>query len=65
MRRRSLLVIGLASYALGIIVIAPASLIDAGVQRAGDGRLRLVDVQGTLWSGSAQIELRDAQGRAG
>lgn len=65
MRRRSLLAIGVAIYALGVIAIAPASLVDYGLQRAGDGKLRLVDAQGTLWSGSGRIELRDAQGRAG
>jgi general secretion pathway protein N len=65
MKRRSLVAIGLAIYTLGVISFAPASLVDAGLQRISQGRLHLVEVQGTLWSGSGQIELRDAQGRAG
>jgi len=65
MKRRSLVAIGLAIYALGVIAIAPATLIDAGLQRISHGKLRLVEVQGTLWSGSGQIEIRDSGGRAG
>lgn len=65
MKRRSLLAIGLAIYALGVIALAPASLVDVGLQRISQGRLHLVEVQGTLWLGSGRIELRDAQGRTG
>lgn len=65
MKRRSLVAIGLAIYTLGVISFAPARLVDAGLQRISQNRLHLVEVQGTLWSGSGQIELRDAQGRAG
>lgn len=65
MKRRSLVAIGLAAYALGMIGLAPASLVGAGLQRVSQGRLHLVAAQGTLWSGSGQVELRDAQGRSG
>jgi general secretion pathway protein N len=65
MKRRSLLAIGLAIYVLGLVSGAPATLIDAGLQRISHGKLRLVEAQGTLWSGSAQIEIRDPGGRAG
>lgn len=52
-------------YALGVIALAPATLMDAGLQRISDGKLHLVETQGTLWSGSGQVELRDATGRTG
>jgi general secretion pathway protein N len=65
MRRWSLLAIGLGAYALALIATAPATLVDAGLQRASHGRLRLAEAQGTLWSGSGQIEIRDAGGRTG
>jgi len=60
-----LLAIGLGCYALALVVTAPATLADAGLQRATGGRLRLAEVRGTLWSGSGQVELRDAAGRIG
>jgi general secretion pathway protein N len=65
MRRWSLLAIGLGAYALALIATAPATLVDAGLQRASHGRLRLAEAQGTLWSGSGRIEIRDAGGRTG
>ena len=63
--RWSLLAIGLGAYALALIATAPATLADAGLQGASDGRLRLAEAQGTLWSGTGQIEVRDAGGRSG
>lgn len=45
--------------------MAPATLVDFGLQRVSQGRLRLAELQGTLWSGSGYIEIRDAGGRAG
>ncbi len=57
--------IALGAYALGLIVMAPATLIDARLQRASEGRLRLAEAQGTLWSGSGQLEIRDAGRRNG
>ena len=65
MKRWSGLAIGLGAYALALIATAPATLVDAGLQRASHGRLRLAQAQGTLWSGSGQIEIRDAGGRTG
>ena len=65
MNPRAMAAIGLAAYLLGIIAIAPASLIDAGLQVWADGRLRLVDARGTLWSGSGRIEFRDPAGNRG
>ncbi len=63
--RWMLLGFGIGAYAIGLMATAPATLVDAGLQRASDGRLRLADAQGTLWSGAGQIEMRDAGGRTG
>jgi general secretion pathway protein N len=54
-----------AAWIAPLIVLAPATLIDARLERASDGRLRLAGAEGTLWSGSGWIEIRDAHGRAG
>jgi general secretion pathway protein N len=57
---------GLGAFFLAaLIALAPAALIDARLERASDGRLRLAEAQGTLWSGAGWIEIRDADGRAG
>ncbi len=45
--------------------MAPATLADAGLRDASDGRLRLAEAQGTLWSGAGQLEVRDPSGRTG
>ena len=34
-----------------------ASLPDAGLQQLSEGRLRLAEARGTLWSGAGQIEM--------
>jgi general secretion pathway protein N len=65
MKRWSLLAIGLGAYAVVLVATAPATLVDAGLQRASHGRMRLAEAQGTLWSGSGQIEIRDTGGRTG
>ena len=56
---------GLGAFVGALIVLAPATLIDARLERASDGRLRLAEAQGSLWSGAGWIEIRDAHGRAG
>jgi general secretion pathway protein N len=35
------------------------------LERVSEGRLRLAEAQGSLWSGSGWLEIRDGQGRAG
>ncbi len=65
MKRRYLIAIGLIVYTVAVIATAPATLVDSGLQRASNGRLRLAEAQGTLWSGSGQIEVRDSGGRTG
>ena len=65
MKHWRLLATGVGVYALALIATAPATLVDAGLQRASDGRLRLAAAQGTLWSGAGQLEIRDAGRRSG
>lgn len=65
MKHRSWIAVGLGVYVLALLITAPATLLDSSLQDASDGRLRLADAQGTLWSGTAQFEIRDADGRTG
>jgi general secretion pathway protein N len=50
---------GAVLYAAALVTLAPATLLDAVASHASDGRVRLTAAQGTLWSGRAQIALRD------
>lgn len=47
----------LAAYVLFLVVLAPATLLDAELRHATDGRLRLAQAHGTLWSGSGQLQI--------
>jgi general secretion pathway protein N len=63
--RWRLIALGLAAYALGLVATAPATLIDARLAQASAGGLRLAEARGTLWSGTGQIEIRDANRNSG
>jgi general secretion pathway protein N len=63
--RWQLIGFGLAAYALALTATAPASLIDAQLEQASAGRLRLAEAYGTLWSGTGLIEIRDANRSSG
>lgn len=65
MKLRNLIAIGIIGYVCGVIAIAPATLVDAALQRLSNNTLRLVEAQGTLWTGSGQLEIRDLGGRIG
>ena len=65
MSRWRLIGFGLAVYALSLIATAPAALIDARLDQASAGGLRLAEASGTLWSGTGLIEIRDANRRSG
>ena len=65
MKRWILVAFALAAYAVALVALAPATLIDARLQRMGEGTLRLAEARGSLWSGAGWIEVRDAHGRAG
>jgi general secretion pathway protein N len=53
----------LGAYALGLVAMAPASLVDSSLEQATDGRLRLTEARGTLWSATGQLEVRDRMQR--
>ncbi len=59
------LAVGFGAYLIGLAATAPATLVDAALQGASNGRLRLAEAQGSLWSGAGQIEIRDTDGRIG
>lgn len=63
--RWTALAFGVGVFAAGLMAFAPATLIDARLASASDGRLRLAEARGSLWSGAGWIEIRDADGRAG
>lgn len=54
--------LGLAAYACGLIACFPATWMDHKLGDATNGTVRIADAQGTLWSGSGSLEIRD-QGR--
>lgn len=55
----------LGVYVLLLLVLAPATVFDAGLRRATAGRLRLAQAQGTVWSGSGVLEVRNTTGPDG
>ena len=57
--------LALIAYVLTLIVLAPATLVDAGLLRASAGKLRLAQAHGTVWSGAGRIEIRDPSGQRG
>ncbi len=62
MNRWGLLAVGLGVYGVALIATAPATLVDVRLRDASNGRLRLAEAQGTLWSGTGQFEIRDVDG---
>ena len=65
MSRWQLIAFGLAVYALALLATAPATLLDARLQQASAGGLRLAGASGTIWSGKGQIEILDSSRRNG
>jgi len=63
MTRLGLFAAGSAFYAATLLAWAPATLVDAGIQDATHGRVRLTQGQGTIWAGNGTIEIRDSEGR--
>ena len=57
MKRWHWIVCAGALYALALLVLAPASVLDPLVRRASAQQLRLVDIEGSLWSGRAVVTL--------
>jgi general secretion pathway protein N len=63
--RWRLFYLGLGAYLLGLIVTAPATLVDAGLKRASNGKLGIAEARGTIWSGAGRLEWHDAERRNG
>jgi general secretion pathway protein N len=59
------LAFGFGAYAIGLVALAPATLVDAALERASAGRMRFAEARGTLWSGTGRVELINAVGRDG
>jgi general secretion pathway protein N len=53
------------SFFLAVAVFAPATLLDARLEEASGGRLRLALANGSLWAGAGWIEVRNTDGSAG
>jgi general secretion pathway protein N len=53
----------LGAYIAFLIALAPATLLDGPLRDASDGRLRLTQARGTLWSGDGQLEFRNRNGQ--
>lgn len=64
-RRASAIAVFFGAYVVFSLVFAPASLLDAALHEASNGRARLAEASGSLWSGSGQLEARDASGQRG
>ena len=56
---------GFLAYCACLLALAPATLLDSAMARSSAGRVRLADAHGTLWSGTGQLEVRDASGAKG
>lgn len=52
----------LVGLCLALLLYAPAHWLAAQVDQASQGRLRLSEAQGTVWSGSGQLSLHGGQG---
>ena len=63
MSYRLLAAIGITAYLMLLVATLPATMLDAALAHASNGRLRMVQAKGTLWSGSAQVEILDARQR--
>lgn len=55
------IVAGAALYLAALAMLAPATLLDAVSSRGSDGRVRLTAAHGTLWSGRAEVALREGR----
>ena len=53
------LIFGLIAYAVGLICLLPASLVDRYIKIRTDGIVRLTDASGTVWAGGGYVELSD------
>ncbi len=52
----------LVGLVMAMVVFAPASWLAAAVQEASAGRVQLIEPRGTVWTGSAQLQLTGGVG---
>jgi len=64
-KRWQLLGVGAATYIIGLIVTLPATVVDAVIRRLSHDRVAVAEARGTLWTGSGQLEFRNADLRTG
>ncbi len=55
------LALGLLVALVTMLVTAPASLVDLGLKQATDGRVRLADAAGSIWTGQGRVVLVDVR----
>lgn len=63
MRIRTLVVVGIAAYAVFLVVTIPASFIASRIAAATMGAAEFTDVSGSAWNGSARATLNAPGGR--
>ncbi len=62
MRTAIAIVAGIALLLLGLMITAPATMIDGRLDSATQGRIRLADTSGTIWNGAGTIRVTQASG---
>ena len=62
MRTAIAIVAGVALLLLGLVITAPATIIDGRLDAATDGRVRLADTTGTIWNGAGTLRVAQASG---
>ncbi len=63
--RWKLFALGFVIYIIWLVVMMPATVMDTALKASTGGRLRIAEAQGTIWSGSGQIELLDTSKQFG
>ena len=61
-RRVSLTLLFASVFFIGLLALAPSSLLGYGLERATDGQLMLARTKGSLWQGSGILLLKDSSG---
>ena len=57
-------VLGLVTALVTTLILAPASMVDWGLQVATKGRVRLADATGSIWNGQGKVVLVDVAAQA-
>jgi general secretion pathway protein N len=65
MKRWHWLATGASAYLAMLIVLAPAALLDAILALKSDGRIRLAEPRGSVWSGAGRIQVLDKNRQIG